>query len=233
MKYKYLLTVLFVQLHHLFEVYPLQLLLHKKVLAKKFDLTKYIEQECLQIVLDEKQQSDLSLQIAPDTTVHIRSHMSLKFRDISTEQEGHCENFLIFAKSIEMVNQILRFNQSFVKQFFPFTNIYFHLENRQNYTINVAAIFSVRQFLINNALFGYVFEYNDNDNESNVVLKDLLWNDAKLKRASHIPYELKHPMVDTNLVKNDFHISLFNCTPYTIYPQQENEDDKLVTSTFF
>lgn len=230
MKHKYLLTVLFVQLHHLFEVYPLQLLLHEKVLAKKFDLTKFIEQKCLQIVLDAKQQFDLSLQIAPDTAVHVRSHMSLKFRDISTEQKGLCENFLIFAKSIEMVNQILRFNQSFVKQFFPFTNLYFHLENRQNYTTNVEAIFSVRQFLINNALFGYVFEYNDN---GNVVVKDLLWNYTKLKRATHIPNELKHPMVDTNLVKNDFHISLFNCTPYTIYPQLENEDDKLVASIFF
>lgn len=235
MKHKYSLTIALVQLC-LFEVYPL--LLQQSVSAKKFHLTKFIEypnghQECLQIVLEAKQQPRLSL-IASDTSVHIRSHKSLQFRDISAEQEGQCETFLIFAKSIEMVLEIFQFNQSsFAKQFFPFTNIYLHLENRQNYTANVEAMLSVRQFLIDNALFGYVFEYNDNDNESNVVVRDLLRNDVKRRRSSHFPNELSHPMVDTNSVKRDFRISLFNCTPYTIYPQQDNEDDTLVASIYF
>lgn len=218
-----LLRIMFLLAHfHLFKAYPL--LLQSIVSAERFDWTQLIEypyeQECLQIVFDGKQRPQLP-PMASNTPTYMRSHISLKSRDISDEREGQCETFLVFAESIEMVNHIFQF--SLVRQFFPFTNIYLQLENRLNYTAEVT--FSIRQFLMNNSVFGYLFEHNDN--ESNVmVIRDLLRNDMKRKRTSRIRNELSHPMVDTNLVKDDFRISLFNCTPYTIYPQQETEDDK-------
>ncbi len=238
MKHKYLLAILAILFVHrlVFQLEAYPLLLQKKVVAEKFDWTRFIEyryeQECLQIVIDTEQQPELSL-TATNTPVYVRSHSSLKSRDISTEAEGQCETFLIFAESIEMVNKIFQFNRTFVKRFFPFTNIYLYLENRHSYTTNAEALFSIRQFLINNAVFGYMFEYNYNENESKVVvIRDLLRNDVKRERVTHIPKELSHPMVDTKIVKDDFRISLFNCTPYTIYPQLENRDDALVVSLF-
>lgn len=227
MAYKYFLTILFSQFH-LFETFTL--LSEKKILSTQLDLTKFIEypykQECLQIVLDPKQQQQrLFLGTSDNISVHIRSKKSLKVRDISTEHEGQCETFLIFTETIDMVNEIFQFNQSIAKQFFPFTKIYFHLNRRS--TTNLQSMSTVRKFLIQNALFGYVFEYEE-DNESRMVIRDLLTNDVKKSIRSYIPHKLLHPTVNTNLVKDNFRISLFNCTPYTIYSQYGNDDETLV-----
>lgn len=234
MTYKYLLTILFIHFH-LFEVHPL--LLQKEITSKQLDLTKFIEfpyqQECLQIVLDPKQQQHQPFLASCDhISVYVRSQISLKFRDIRMEQKGQCETFLIFTESIEMVNEMFNSNQNIAKQFFPFTNIYFDLVNRHNYTTNPKSMSTVRKFLIANALFGYVFEYNEDDNKTEMVIRDLLTNDVKKAIGSYIPNELLHPTVDTNLVIDNFRISLFNCTPYTIYPQHEIEDEAFVHFIF-
>lgn len=223
---RYLLLTVFIQLH-LFQVKTL--ILPKNFLSRQFDLTKFIEfpckQECLQVALNAKQQPQLSLVAsANNVPIYIWSHTFLQHRDISTEREGQCETFLIFAESIEIVKSIFIPDQSSRKQFFPFSKIYFHLDNRHNYSTDLESMSLAREFLIENALFGYVFEYDDKDIELRVIIRDLLTNEVKTTTASYTPNYLVHPMVDTNLVKDNFRISLFNCTPYTIYTQDTQDD---------
>lgn len=216
---KYFLSFLFIQLH-LFEIIGI---MQMESTRKELDLTKLIEfpyeQKCLQIVLKANLQPRLSLVGLDNVSVHIRSHISLKFRNISTEEEGQCQTFLIFAESIEIVKQIFIPDQSNGKQFFPFTKIYFHFDNRLNYTTNPETMSLAREFLIENALFGYVFD----DEESVLIIRDLLTNDVKTSIASYTPQDLLHPTVDTNFVKDNFRVSLFNCVPYTIYPEHADE----------
>lgn len=233
MEHKYFLSILILRFVHPFEAHPL--LLSQTVGMHNFDWMKLIEyphgQKCLQIVLDGRKDVLKVFMTEMTTPVYVRSEATMKFRNISNDNIGQCETFVIFAKNFEMVNQIFRPNRA--KQFFPFTTIYFHLDDRHSVETNANDLSSVRKFLIENAIFGFTFEWNfQSDNKSNVVVRDLLTNSVKRKRRSHFPYELSHPIVDTNLAKDNFRISLFNCPPYTIYPQLESGDEMLVVEFF-
>lgn len=227
----YLLSILSIQLYiygHIIE--PNDIVQQQRV-CSELDLAKYIEfpydQKCVQIGLNLKHQSGcLSKLLASDNIpVRIRSHTSIRSRDISTEQQDQCQTFIIFAETIDIVKQIFKTDQSNGKQFFPFTKIYFYfLENHPSYTTDVGSMILANKFLMENALFGYVLHIASDGSGLRVLVKDLLTNEMKKSVASNTPKDLLHPIVDTNLMKEKFRISLFNCKPFTIYP--ENQDDE-------
>lgn len=225
---KCFLSILLIQLH-LLEINSY--LVPMPLLSKNLDLIEHIEytdgHQCLQIALNTMHQIRHVLVVPSNLPVRIWSHAALKLRDISTDQEAQCETFLIFVEDDENVERILRSERSSVKQFFPYTKIYIHFEIQSNNTARSISESVIRKFLIENALFGYVLQCDDKHNESTIVVNDLLANDAsKNMPLSYVPKQLLHPAVDINLHRDNFRISLFDCAPYTIYPELEMTDDK-------
>lgn len=195
------------------------------------DLAKLIEfpfdPKCLQIVLNKKHQvTCMSKIIGSDyVSLHIRSFVYVKHRDISSEVQENCETFLLFAKNINDAKQIFRTDEEDKKQFYPFTKIYFFFSDTlyDSDMTNMASKTLVKNFLIKNALFGYTFE-NAKEIGSKVVIRNLLIDDIRPPTLSYLPSDLFHPIVDTRFAKENFRISLFNCKPFTFYQEDASDN---------
>lgn len=194
------------------------------------DLMKSIEfsyePKCLQIAINEniKLSCISNLHAANTVSVQIRSFMDLKHRDINSERLEKCETFLIFINSLDDLKEIfeLDWNQ---QQFFPFTKIYFYNYEHHRWYDDAAYaddyMTKLKNHLITNALFGYLSEHTNDK----IVVRDLLTNEVKRSISSYKPSDLLHPIVNTHLANDNFTVSLFDCKPFTFYPQNASDNE--------
>lgn len=185
--------------------------------------------KCLQIILNFDSQLNCAfLQSFNSIPFQVRSFASLQSRNIIFEQYVQCETFLIFTENWETAQQLLvNYMQNETttkprpKQFFPFSYIYFHLSESNKYPDGDL----IRKYLHENAIFGFFFEYVENNSTSEYRVHNLLGYDVDGIIDSIIPKDLLHPMVNTRMPKvENFRISLFEYPPYNFYSKFENND---------
>lgn len=206
--------------------------LQKQFMCDDVDLTKLIEfpydRKCLQVALNGLHHVPCILQLlgAQPIPLQIRSLTSLIHRDISSENQETCQTFLIFADSINVVTEIFNFDQRNKKQFFPFTKIYFYISENRDETNNLDSMTQtlLKNVLMTNALFGYIFELTEERIGPKVLIKDILTNDIRRSIPTYTPSDLLHPIVDLSLLKESFTISLFNCDPFTFYSEEADDN---------
>lgn len=202
--------------------------LQKQVPLGDLNLAKFIEltqgNGCLQVAFNENNQVNgmFKLHEVNSILLKIISYGTLKRRDIRFEVLHDCENYLIFANTSDDLKNVFDLDRDNGKQFFPFTKIYLYISENLKGATNFDSQSQLQNFLFRNALFGYIFELKKNRN--GLQIRDLLTNDLKRSISSYTPSDLFHPMVDTRIVKDDFRISLFNCKPFTFYPEDASDD---------
>ncbi|KAG4065154.1 hypothetical protein HA402_007551 [Bradysia odoriphaga] len=198
----------------------------------KIDLIQFIEfpsehKSCLQVAFEKDHEVSCVLKSLGLNSVFfkITSIQTLRNRNISSETGEKCETFLIFADSLADVKETFEHDHTEAKQFFPFSKLYLYIFDQFNgsSTGDIATATRLKLFLIENALFGYIFEYSN----QKVLIRDLLTNDLKKSIVSYTPSDLFQPTVDTRLPKDDFRISLFNCAPYSFYSENASYNTKV------
>lgn len=196
----------------------------------EIDLIKFVEfshhRECLQITPSANTQPSCISEFHTlySLSLQIRSYEYLEHRNIiSYEYEGKCETFLIFIERMEDITEMIELDQRSSRyQFFPFSKLNFYVVNEHfndSATNNMDVVAVVKNWLNRNALFGYLTQHR----KGKMVIRDLLTNDVKRSISSYLPSDLLHPIVDTRLAKDNFRISLFNCKPFTIYPENASD----------
>lgn len=214
----------------LYGIYANILILQKQFICGEVDLTELIDYpfdyKCLQVALNGNHQPPCISKLLQPRSIPLQiiSLLSLRHRNIRSVTQSTCQTFLIFARNINVVKEIFNSDQRNKKQFFPFTKIYIYFFESDYETGNLDFITLTKNFLTVNALFGYLFELKNDTTKPKVVIRDLLTNDTKRPISSYTPSDLLHPLVDLRLMKDNFTISLFNCKPFTSYPESADDN---------
>lgn len=190
--------------------------------------------QCVQIISDIKDRLSVNcvadmMKRSKNVTIFIRSIGWIKNRNIYNEEiisnsvqnvtTRFCENYLIFLKNIHSVTSIVTTidPKNTTKNFFPFSKIYFLIENLNESSHEIEKISNLFH---KRSLFGYIVEFDELTSTLNGI-RDLLTLNYTVT-ADYPKTNLIHPFVDRKNTKKVFRISFHECFPYVIYADEKN-----------
>lgn len=188
--------------------------------------------QCVQIILDNNKRFPVNciadiIKNSENITVYTRSMAWLMKRDIYKEEiisdyvgnitTRFCENYLIFLDKVDSIKSILTLKdpKNTTKNFFPFSKIYFMVEN-----LNYSSYEIISNIFYNRSIFGYIIEFNP--------LTKIFFGLRDILTLNHIvvsDYQKTnfiHPFLDRKNPKKVFRISFHECFPYVLYTDEEN-----------
>ena len=146
-------------------------------------------------------------------TIYQKSSIFIKNRSISNETKTNCELYLLVVESPQqwfddIINHPL--NKSQQGTFFPFSRLYILSLDAVHTNLSTAVI----KYLYRNAIFGYQFRLNDNDQQV-VSIHDISNNLTMESIPNHT--DISHPLLDTNDHRRIINVSVYSCPPHIFH----------------
>lgn len=146
-------------------------------------------------------------------TIYQKSSIYMKNRSISNGTKTNCELYLLVVENPQqwfdgIIKQPL--NKTQQRIFFPFSRLYILSLNAVHTKLSTAVI----KYLYHNAIFGYQFRLNDNDQQ--VVSIHDISNNLTMESAPNYT-DISHPLLDTNDQRRILNVSVYSCPPHIFH----------------